>query len=734
MAILSRNLVGLALSLVCAASLDGAGDSSVLPSKDHIEQLKNCRAGIVDPQARREERQRWIMTLLTFDTPSSRQLVVELLGIEDRSEVPQTLCEVLTSQSRTAPHRLAGEFIQPLMKLVDSPHKPLHRAAARALAGFPGSEGTDRLRAIVSDADISLPTRIAAIDALSSKVDRRDVVDTLVSLLNANVPSMNDRVMAALQPLTIEDFDRDIVRWQAWWKEKSQLGSEAWLADQLQIYRDRLRQTQDEFEGFKADATRKYEALGSRVGALQRDLFRVLNQDEQDNRLVVWLSDSVEEVIRTALSLVRARIADEGRRPAGDVQDTLLVLLRDGSPQIRREVLLIIQTLDDPSVIDAVLAQLAKETHIEVRQDIFKAIGRLNNPKALRALVMEIEAPGSDFNCVREAAAALGQIAVGIGDRNELADAIAAVKRRYVLAEPQDPMFRAALLSAMAGIADPEFAPELLAAIESDDAGVVRPAIRGLQAIGDRTKTARLRALTAHGDPLVRQAAVEGIGKLGAEDADMETMLTRLNPTIEPSEPVREAAWLAFRALLSVKPVAEQVVLATRLRDTPELEIEYLVALTESLNPTNGHEAVQDSVYDRLGGLLFDAGRYAEAARYLRSLFELRSGSAAGDRESAGLRWLDALLHGQSTTQTTELVERLAKSLEGDGKDKVVDTVVAYFDSLDPVADADRLEMLEADLRTVKSELLGERWLSWLDRLVDRSPTAQVPTDADRSP
>lgn len=722
------------MSLVCAASVHGAGDSSVLPSQNHIEQLKNCRAGIVDPQARHEERRRWIETLLTFDTPSSRQLVTDLLGIGDRSDVQLAICEVLTSQSRTAPHRLAGEFIHSLTKLVGSPNEPLCRAAARALAGFPGSEGTDRLRAIVADADISLPTRLAAIDALRSKVDRRDVVDTLVSLLDADGPAMNDRVMAALRPLTIEDFDRDIVRWQVWWNEKSQLGAEAWLADQLQIYRDRLRQTQNEFEIFRTDATRKYEALGSRVGALQRDLFRVLNQDEQDNRLVVWLSDSVEEVNHTALSLVRARIADEGRRPAGDVQDTLLVLLRDGSPHIRREALLIVQTLDDPSVIDAVLAQLAKETHIEVRQDLLKAIGRLNNPKALGALVIEIEAPDSDLNCVREAAAALGQIAVGVVARDELADATAAVKRRYVQVGPEDAMLRAALLSAMAGIADTEFAPELLVAIESDDAGVLRPAIRGLQAIGDRTKTARFRTLTAHGDPLVRQAAVEGIGNLGAEDADLESMLTRLNPTIEPSEPVREAAWRAFRTLLSVKPVAEQIVSATRLRDTPELEIEYLLDLAESLSPANGHVAERDALYDRLGGLLFGAGRYAEAARYLRNLFELRTGSAAEERESAGLRWLDAHLHSQGTPQAAEVVERLAETFEDDGKDRLVDTVVAYFDSLDPVADDDRIEMLETDLRTVKPELLGDRWLSWLNRLVDRSPTTRVPTDADHSP
>ena len=81
-----------------------------------------------------------------------------------------------------------------------------------------------------------------------------------------------------------------------------------------------------------------------------------------------------------------------------------------------------------------------------------------------------------------------------------------------------------------------------------------------------------------------------------------------------------------------------------------------------------------------------------------------------------------------------EVVERLAKLFEDDGKDKLVDTVVAYFDLLDPVADADRIEMLETDLLTVKPELLGARWLSLLDRFVDRSSTVQVPTDADHSP
>jgi len=416
------------------------------------------------------------------------------------------------------------------------------------------------------------------------------------------------------------------------------------------------------------------------------------------------------------------------------VQDALLVLLRDGPPGIRRDVLLIVQTLDEPSVIDGVLAQLVREEDLEVRLDILKAIGRLNNPKSLVALVSEIAGPDSDLNCVREAAVALGQIAAGVGDRDVLGDAIAAVKRRYVKIVPEDVALQAALLWAMAGIADPQFAPELLVAVESDNADIVRPSIRGLQAIGERTKTARLRTLTAHADPLVRQAAVEGIGKLGGEDADTESLLTRLNPTIEPSEPVRDAAWRAFRTLLGAKSVAERIVSVSRLRETPELEIEYLITLAESLNPSNGQRAELDEVYNSLGSLLSDAGRYPEAARYLRNLFELRTESSKGDREAAGLRWLTAVLQDPAEPQVAEVVAKLAKSLGEEGKSKVVDTVDAYIDSRDPTADEARIEMLRNDLRSVQPELFGERWVSLLARLADATHSDRGSSDDDHSP
>ncbi len=73
----------------------------------------------------------------------------------------------------------------------------------------------------------------------------------------------------------------------------------------------------------------------------------------------------------------------------------------------------------------------------------------------------------------------------------------------------------------------------------------------------------------AHGDPLVRLAATEAVGQLGREEADLEYLLMRLNPTIESNELPRETAWRGFRRLLSRRSVGDRIKAAERLRDLP---------------------------------------------------------------------------------------------------------------------------------------------------------------------
>ena len=106
------------------------------------------------------------------------------------------------------------------------------------------------------------------------------------------------------------------------------------------------------------------------------------------------------------------------------------------------------------------------------------------------------------------------------------------------------------------------FAPRLSAALN-----------RALVDIGEGSKLPRLRTLMGHADPLVRLAATEAVGRLGQEDADLESLLNRLNPSIEDNELAREAAWRGFCRYLSTRSVPDRIRASERLRELPELEV-----------------------------------------------------------------------------------------------------------------------------------------------------------------
>ncbi len=705
------------------------------PNPDHLAQLANCRAGIVDPEARPDDRRRWIDTLLAFDTPQARGLVVELLQAKDHPAAQQALCDVIADRARRDPDKVDSSYIDPLVDLLDASSESLRTAAARALASFPGAAVPARLGALAARDDVAMVKRLAAIDALAAKVDRREVVQELMGLLDAGEPEITDRVTRALEPASRDTIGGDSDRWKAWWAKKSKLSLEAWLTDRLAMYRERYRERTDAFDAFRLATTQRQTALAQCVADFQRDVFRGLTQEQQEGKLADWLSDSLPEVRRGALLIIRARIADEGQKPSGKALSALLHLLEDDSPALRRETLLIVQNLDEPDVVGAVLARLDREEDPTTRHAIFKTIGKLDSVSAVPALIREIAAPDSPHACVREAATALGQVAPKLKDPEQTRAAVTALKHRYEQLTDQTAPFRAALLSAMAGVAAPSFSAEFLGAIESNEPAILRPAILGLMATGDGTKLPRLRALTADADPLVRQASLEAVAQLGGEDGDMERVLTRLNPTIEANERVRDTAWQAFGTIARKRPVSEQVDAAQRLRETPDLEARYLLGLLGRISGTNGTAADTETVRDRLGALLVSQGKYAEAVPHLRSLFESRADHGADDALDAGLRWLTAALKSAEQANIAEIVTLLAKSADGaEQTDRIIAVLDEFFAALGNEQNVERARVLLADLRTVPSHLLGDEWTHFLD-LVDsrietnKGETRDTPSD-----
>lgn len=713
--------------LVVAASHVQADDSQVLSTSSNDAtaaqnaQLQTCREGLLDSKSRPEARRRWAELLFSYRTNQAKTMIAELLAGADAPEIQRALCGVLADRARREPERLDPDLVAPLMDLLGVEAEDLRSLAAGVLADFPGSEVPERLGALAATEDAPLAKRIAAIDALAPNTHRREVVGQLIRLLDATSPEIIARVVTALESTTSQSFEADLDRWRRWWTQKSRLSEGTWLAEQLRVYRDRSRRLAIELAEHRAESKRQGLAVTARIASFQRELFRTVPTEQQDVKLKEWIRDPLPVVKRTALTIIRARIADEGKRPEGAVLAALLDVFRQEAPLLRREVLEIIQNLDDSRVIEAILAQLVVEDDRVTRHAIFKAFGKLARPEALVALVREIASLDSFPECVREAAIALGTIASKASGEQDFKSAAVVIKERYRVAPAEDLAMRAALLSAMAGMANGAFSPELLDAMESNDPEIIQPAIRGLVALGELSKRPRLRTLMAHSDPTVRLAATTAVGQIGREDADVERLLIRLDPTVETNEPTRDAAWSGFKHVMSSRSIADRIKAAQRLRELPDFEIKFLTELADSMPVTNGDAAQRAVVLDRLATALLAQRRYTEAVPHLRALCDLPTEADSPDARATALRLLDATLRTPVPRGTAELIGRLVSTAPSrQDRNELITQVATYLDSDESHADAERMRALLADLRSVSTDLLGATWAHVLERAEKR--------------
>jgi len=708
--------------------------SSTAPTAPELpKQLETCRAGILDPAARTEDRRRWADLLLTYDSPQARSLAIDLLRTSQRPEVQHALCEAIRDQALTNPVHLDVAFVDPLVDLLGLEAEGLGTSAARTLAEFPGPAVTDRLGEIAADHNAPLNKRLAAINSLAPNTHHREVSRQLMQLVDSPVAEIAERAQTALESAASATSGADVEQWRAWWTARSAYSDEEWLTEQLQIHRDRARRVGSELAANREENRKQQAAVVSQLAIFQRELFRALPAEHRQTKLVEWLDSPLPVVHQTALGIIKARIADEGKRPEGEVLAALLRLLRNGPELARRDVLQVVQASNDPVVVDAVLSYLESETNQSNRREILAAIGKFESPKGIPALIHEIGDPAAHPDCVREAAIALGQVAARADTPRSVFDAVRPLKERFAASSPNDVALRAALLTAMAGVAHHDFAPELLDAVESDDPAILQPAIRGLLSIGDKRRLARFRTLSAHSDAQVRLAAVEAVSELGGEDADLENLLTRINPTIEPSAPVREAAWRGFRDFMGRRPGADRLKAADRLRDTPELEIRYLSELADSASAANGSASDPALIVDRLSAVLAAQGKYAEAAARLGQLFELRVSRGDGSAMETGFRWLDASLRTSPPASVVDVIERL-RLLATSHADhtRMFEIVTKYLDSPHLLTDAERSRGLIAELSTIPT---GQWPASWRDTLLKAEQRLnQIPPAQSNTP
>ncbi len=707
-------------------------DSSAVQPSDQSQQLQTCREGILDARSRIEDRKRWADLLLSYANPQADQLVGELLSLADRPEVIRTLCTAIAERGRTAPARLPDAFVEPLIVVLGSEVGELRTAAGTALAEYTGAEVPARLAAIAAELETPMSKRLAAVDALGLVTHRREVVEQLIRLLNLDVPEITAKAVASLEPLTPQTIGPDKAAWQQWWTRQSGMGLEAWLTDQVRMHRTREKKLAAEVQACKLDADKDAVATTARLRDFQRDILRALGSEQRDAKLVEWLDDPLPAVRLAALSIVRARIADEGKRPEGEVLAALIRMLRGGSTALRRESLEIVRNLDNSTVVEAVISRLAEEKDPATRIAVLQAIGKLGSVQAVPALIAEITDASSRTESVREAAMALALIASKPDAKPHLANAVEPLRNRMRSTARDQIALRSALLSAMAAIGDPAFNDEFLSAIESEDAGLLQAAVRGLAGLDDSSRRPRFRSLTLHSDARVRLAAVEALGKLGREDADVEPLLARLNVTVEPNELVREASWRSLRDVLSKHALRDRIRAAERLREFPELEARYLIDLIGTASASDEKSSELDELRDRLASILVGLGRHAEAVPYLRIMFESAMAQSSQKATAIGIRWLEAALRSTSQEDIATIVKRVVNATEDHSEEaQVVEAVSRFLDSPGASEEIARKKRIVGDLKSVISDLKDERWS---ERLAEWTKRFDAPVSNGKDP
>jgi len=696
---------------------------------EHLQQLQTCRDGILDESARPTDRRRWVEMLFSYPTPQADALFVELLTLDKRPEVQTAVGEVFAALGSQNRSRLNPSFVAPLLAMLTSESEQLRSAAGAALAEFPSDQIADKLGELASNSDAPMVARIAAIDALAPNTHRRTVVKQLITLLDQSVPELTARVVAVLSPIAPSGFGANVQKWQAWWTTKSDLSREQWLAEQLKHYRKRARQTATKLTSVEQDLIKQQSALTARIRDFQGEVLRPLTGEQKEAKLAEWMNDSLAAVKQGAVALVRSQITDEGTRPSGEVLAALLRLLDHPSLTIRRDVLTIAENLQNETVIDAVLARLDLEKEPALRHAILHAVGMLASPKAIPALLREIQDDTKDAQSLTAAAQALGKIAATLPTGTDLQEAVQTLKNRYTKTPADLVGLRAALLTAMAGVADKSFSEEFLAALDSDDREILQPALRGLSVIGDSSKLARVRSLGGDADTRIRLVAIDALGVLGREPEDLESLLNHLNPSLEPDESVRQAAWRAFRKYLARRPMKERIAAAQRLRGLPDLETKYTEQLANVLATAGDYNDNLEILRERLATLATDAGKYEDAIPHLRELYAMRYDRQDPRAADDGIRWINAILQSAALQNLSEVIVRIAEgSASVAVRSSIVKTVRDYAEGNDLSADPKRTARLLVELRSINPELLGEDWPGLLTQIEDKS---KPPTPAE---
>ncbi len=481
------------------------------PTEEDQARFDNARTVVEDANAKLSVRITFAAELLKADWPEALQAVLELL---DNSSAAGTCVPICVALAGNGTPKL--EYVDALLKLLADADAPVRDHAAAALSRHENPSVTQRLVALVRNASAAMPTRVAAIDAITQLADSHQAASILISLLDADGPNIDSALFQALARVSGEDQSSDGQKWREWWARVKDMTQAQWLGHQLTLTRQR--------EMVLTERIQRFEKL---LASAYEQSYTQADNGAKQQKLKSYLSDA-EEVIRLlAIDIIRREIG-EGGRPSEEVAVDLRSRLSDPSARVRRGVLSVLAHLRESTDTTNIIGLLENEKDVTVRLAAIITLGELSSPQANPVLLAELQRDPVNPACKLEAARSLGRLnAKGSADDRDLSAVIAALKSEYDNSAP-DTGLRAELVFAMASIADASFATTLVAHLQDSRVNVRTRCVAGLRQIGERKHLDAILPLVGDPDAGVRGEVASTIGTLCSEDRHLSTLLGRL--------------------------------------------------------------------------------------------------------------------------------------------------------------------------------------------------------------
>jgi len=505
------------------------------------------------------ERLNDLVTLIEGQNPPDvRRKIARELFLQEWSETPPRVLAILTSPNAPAKVAVAGAltelpqfldttYIEPLMAMLGDTDVEVRNSAARALAAYDGSRVVARLRQQAGDAEATPQARLGAIATLGMMTERT-AIDSLAELLNDPDAGVSSAALTALQQAAALDFGDDAAAARKWWEESRSLSLEQWQGLQIRRLVQKDRESRERMDTIESRLVKALEAA-----------FQKAPDSERITLLASYLADTSPTIRLLGLRLAQMHLS-EGKS-AESLPADLLARMRDllQSPQPREQAAAVrtIAALRRPEDGETFVSMLATTRNRTVRLALINGLGYVGNGAATEALLGVLN--DADDETATEVVAALGRLADRDALRDEHRRAVAAAVRKvFDGTKPTQVALRERTLWAMGNIADADFAPAFVAALDPGEAVAVRQAAaRGIAALNDPKLADALAGAISDPDVGVRKTVIETLASLGTTDKHLQALWGRLTSPPEADEAIRQLAWRGALKLLSKRPVAQ---------------------------------------------------------------------------------------------------------------------------------------------------------------------------------